>query len=170
MHHFFHFPVLPVFFESQEDAVEGILNGKVKAGDVVVIRYEGPKGGPGMQEMLYPTSYLKSKGLDKKCALITDGRFSGGTSGLSIGHVSLEAAAGGELALLRTGDSIEIDITDRKINVLLSADELNLREKEEKLKGDKAYKPASRNREIPASLKAYAAMVSSADRGAVRII
>lgn len=157
-------------FESQDEAVEGILEGVVKAGEVVVIRYEGPKGGPGMQEMLYPTSYLKSTGLGKKCALITDGRFSGGTSGLSIGHISPEAAAGGELALLRTGDTIEIDISARKINVLLSADELNLREKEEKLKGDKAYKPASRNREIPSSLKAYAAMVSSADLGAVRIV
>jgi dihydroxy-acid dehydratase len=157
-------------FESQDDAAEGILEGAVKAGEVVVIRYEGPKGGPGMQEMLYPTSYLKSKGLGKKCALITDGRFSGGTSGLSIGHISPEAAAGGELALLRTGDSIEIDISERKINVMLSADELNLRKKDEKLKGDKAFKPAARNREIPASLKAYAAMVSSADLGAVRII
>ena len=157
-------------FESQEDAVDGILKGIVKAGDVVVIRYEGPKGGPGMQEMLYPTSYLKSKGLDKKCALITDGRFSGGTSGLSIGHVSPEAAAGGELALLRTGDRIEIDIPGRKINVVLSENELNQREKEEKLKGDKAYKPETRNREISSSLKAYAANVSSADLGAIRLI
>ena len=157
-------------FESQEDAVDGILNGVAKAGDVVVIRYEGPKGGPGMQEMLYPTSYLKSKGLDKKCALITDGRFSGGTSGLSIGHVSPEAAAGGELALLRTGDRIEIDIPGRKINASLSENELKKRQKEEKLKGNRAYKPEARNREIPSSLKAYAANVSSADLGAIRLI
>jgi len=157
-------------FESQEDAVDGILNGLVKAGDVVVIRYEGPKGGPGMQEMLYPTSYLKSKGLDKKCALITDGRFSGGTSGLSVGHVSPEAAAGGELALLRTGDRIEIDIPGRKINAALSENEFKKRQKEEKLKGNRAYKPEARNREIPSSLKAYAATVSSADLGAIRLI
>jgi dihydroxy-acid dehydratase len=157
-------------FESQEDSVEGILNGDVKSGEIVVIRYEGPKGGPGMQEMLYPTSYLKSKGLGKECALITDGRFSGGTSGLSIGHVSPEAASGGELALLKTGDKIEIDITARSINVLLSADELLKREKEEKSRGDRAYKPATRNREIPSSLKAYAATVSSADLGAIRLI
>ena len=115
----FSFTGTAIIFESQEDAAEAILKGAVKAGDVVVIRYEGPKGGPGMQEMLYPTSYLKSKGLDKKCALITDGRFSGGTSGLSIGHVSPEAASGGELALIRTGDRIEIDIPERKINVLI---------------------------------------------------
>ncbi|MFA5819372.1 MAG: dihydroxy-acid dehydratase [Bacteroidales bacterium] len=159
-----------VIFESQEDAVDGILKGDVKAGDVVVIRYEGPKGGPGMQEMLYPTSYLKSKGLGKKCALITDGRFSGGTSGLSIGHVSPEAAAGGELALVRTGDQIKIDIPGRKINVVLTENELKKREKEEKLKGDRAYKPVTRNREILSSLKAYAANVSSADLGAIRLI
>ncbi len=159
-----------VIFESQEDSVEGILRGDVKKGDVVVIRYEGPKGGPGMQEMLYPTSYLKSKGLGKDCALITDGRFSGGTSGLSIGHVSPEAAAGGELALLRTGDRIEIDIPHRKINVLLSEVELKNRKKEEELKGDKAYKPKGRNRQIPSSLRAYAANVSSADLGAIRLI
>jgi dihydroxy-acid dehydratase len=157
-------------FESQEESVDGILNGDVKPGEIVVIRYEGPKGGPGMQEMLYPTSYLKSKGLGKECALITDGRFSGGTSGLSIGHVSPEAASGGELALLKTGDKIEIDITARSINVLLSADELLSREKEEKSRGDRAYKPATRNREIPSSLKAYAANVSSADLGAIRLI
>ena len=159
-----------VIFESQEDSVDAILKGDIKAGDVVVIRYEGPKGGPGMQEMLYPTSYLKSKGLGKECALITDGRFSGGTSGLSIGHVSPEAAAGGEIALLRTGDRIEIDIPGRKINVLLSADELIKRDKEEKLKGDKAYKPTNRNREISSSLRAYAAYVSSADIVAIRLI
>jgi len=159
-----------MIFESQEDAVDGILNGVVKTGDVVVIRFEGPKGGPGMQEMLYPTSYLKSKGLDKKCALITDGRFSGGTSGLSIGHVSPEAASGGELALLRTGDRIEIDITGRKINVILSDKELIKRDEEEKLKGERAYKPETRNRKIPSSLKVYAANVSSADLGAIRLI
>lgn len=159
-----------VVFESQDDAVEGILTDKVKAGDIVIIRYEGPKGGPGMQEMLYPTSYLKSKGLGKECALITDGRFSGGTSGLSIGHVSPEAAAGGTLALIRNGDKIEIVISERKINVLLSAEELDKREKEEKEKGDKAYKPANRKRIIPASLRAYAANVSSADLGAIRLI
>ena len=159
-----------IVFDSQEDATEGILNGTVKEGEVVVIRYEGPKGGPGMQEMLYPTSYLKSKGLDKKCALVTDGRFSGGTSGLSIGHVSPEAAAGGELALLRTGDGIDIDIPGRRINAILSDNELEKRKNEEKLKGDKAFLPEARNRIIPSSLKAYAATVSSADLGAVRII
>jgi dihydroxy-acid dehydratase len=157
-------------FDSQEDATEGILNDSVKAGEVVVIRFEGPKGGPGMQEMLYPTSYLKSKGLDKKCALVTDGRFSGGTSGLSVGHVSPEAAAGGELALLKTGDRIEIDISGRKINALLSDNELKKRVKEEKLKGAGAFKPEARIRVIPSSLKAYAATVSSADLGAVRLI
>jgi len=159
-----------IIFESQEDAVDGILNGMVKKGDVVVIRYEGPKGGPGMQEMLYPTSYLKSKGLGKECALITDGRFSGGTSGLSIGHVSPEAASGGELALIRTGDRIEIDIPTRKINVILPDTEINIRVKEEKLRGDRAYTPATRNRKISSALRAYAAIVSSADLGAVRII
>lgn len=159
-----------IVFESQEDSVEGILGGIVKAGDVVVIRYEGPKGGPGMQEMLYPTSYLKSMGLGKACALITDGRFSGGTSGLSVGHVSPEAAAGGEIALIRTGDKIEIDIPLRKINVLLSDDELKVRKKEEELKGIKSYKPESRRRIISTALRAYAANVSSADLGAVRII
>ncbi len=159
-----------VIFESQEDAVDGILDGTVKAGDAVIIRYEGPKGGPGMQEMLYPTSYLKSKGLDKKCALITDGRFSGGTSGLSIGHVSPEAAAGGELAILRNGDRITIDISKRSINVELSDNEIKSRHEAEKLKGNKAYLPETRNREIPGSLKAYAANVSSADLGAIRLI
>ncbi|MFO7620692.1 MAG: dihydroxy-acid dehydratase [Bacteroidales bacterium] len=157
-----------VIFESQEDAVEGILNEGVKEGDVVVIRYEGPRGGPGMQEMLYPTSYLKSKGLDKKCALLTDGRFSGGTSGLSVGHISPEAAAEGAIALLRTGDRIEIDVANRSINVLLSDDELNARCGEEAGKGAGSFKPANRTRIIPASLRAYAATVSSADRGAVR--
>jgi len=159
-----------IVFESQEDAVEGILNGSIREGHIVVIRYEGPKGGPGMQEMLYPTSYLKSKGLDKKCALITDGRFSGGTSGLSVGHVSPEAAAKGEIAILRTGDRIDIDIVNRRINVNLSENEILKRHKEEEAKGEMAYRPKNRRREIPSSLKAYAATVSSADKGAVRII
>jgi dihydroxy-acid dehydratase len=159
-----------IVFDSQEDASEGILNDRVKAGDIAVIRYEGPKGGPGMQEMLYPTSYIKSKGLAKKCALITDGRFSGGTSGLSVGHVSPEAAAGGALAVLRNGDQIEINIPERKINVKLSDKELEKRFKEEKAKGEKAFKPSGRDRVIPASLRAYAAFVSSADKGAVRKI
>ena len=123
-----------------------------------------------MQEMLYPTSYLKSKGLDKKCALLTDGRFSGGTSGLSVGHVSPEAASGGELALVRSGDRIEIDITGRKINVLISDEELKTRQQEEELKGDKAYKPATRIRVLSTALRAYAANVSSADLGAIRIV
>jgi dihydroxy-acid dehydratase len=157
-------------FESQEDAVEGILADKVKEGDVVVIRYEGPKGGPGMQEMLYPTSYLKSKGLGRKCALLTDGRFSGGTSGLSVGHVSPEAAAKGALAVIKNGDIIEINISERTINVKLSDDELVRRLIKESDKGEKAFKPEARNREISTSLKAYAAIVSSADTGAVRII
>ena len=143
---------------------------QLKHGDVVVIKYEGPKGGPGMQEMLYPTSYLKSKGLDKKCALITDGRFSGGTSGLSIGHVSPEAASGGEIALVRNGDRIEIDIADRKMNVLLSENELNERKNVEISKGNKAFKPETRNRIISGALKTYAANVSSADLGAIRLI
>ncbi len=159
-----------VVFESQEEAVEGILNGKVKEGDAVVIRYEGPKGGPGMQEMLYPTSYLKSKLLDKKCALITDGRFSGGTAGLSVGHVSPEAAAGGSIALIRDGDQIEIDVVNRSMNVLLSDSELLARRKEEEAKGNNAFRASKRNRTVPSSLKAYASMVSSADLGAIRII
>jgi len=159
-----------LIFESQEEAVEAILTGAIKEGDAVVIRYEGPKGGPGMQEMLYPTSYLKSKHLDKKCALITDGRFSGGTSGLSIGHLSPEAAAGGEIALLRTGDHIEIDVANRSINALLTDNEFAERLNEEKSKGKDAFSPVNRNRVIPKSLKVYAAMVSSADKGAVRMI
>ena len=157
-------------FDSQEAACEGILGGKVKAGDVVVITYEGPKGGPGMQEMLYPTSYIKSMHLGKECALITDGRFSGGTSGLSIGHISPEAAAGGEIGLVRDGDIIEIDIPARSINVRLSDVELEARRKEELARGKKAFTPPFRQRTVSASLKAYAAMVSSADRGATRII
>ena len=166
----FKFKGKAVIFESQEEAVDGILNGTVKEGDVVIIRYEGPKGGPGMQEMLYPTSYLKSMGLDKKCALITDGRFSGGTSGLSIGHVSPEAASGGSIAFIKEGDIIEIDITKRSINVLLSDNELQARRKAEEQKGEKAFKPAKRNREISPALKIYSAFVSSADNGAVRIV
>ena len=147
-------------FDSQEDACEGILGGKVVSGDVVVITHEGPKGGPGMQEMLYPTSYLKSRHLGKECALITDGRFSGGTSGLSIGHVSPEAAAGGNIGKIVDGDIIEIDIPNRSINVRLSDEELAAR----------PQRPMTRNRVVPKSLKAYASMVSSADKGGVRII
>lgn len=166
----FFFTGKAVVFESQDESAEAILKGIVREGDVVVIRYEGPKGGPGMQEMLYPTSYLKSKGLDKKCALITDGRFSGGTSGLSIGHISPEAASGGEIALIRNGDRIEIDITGRKINVLLSDEELKRRRKEEESKGEKAFKPEKRVRVLSSALKTYAANVSSADLGAIRLI
>ncbi|MFR9503210.1 MAG: dihydroxy-acid dehydratase [Rikenellaceae bacterium] len=157
-------------YESQEAACEGILKGEVESGDVVVILYEGPKGGPGMQEMLYPTSYIKSRHLGKECALITDGRFSGGTSGLSIGHISPEAAAGGNVGLLRSGDTIEIDIPNRRINVSLTDDELAERRKEEESRGSDAFKPHSRDRQLSTALKIYAAMVSSADKGAVRII
>lgn len=156
-------------FDSQDQAVKAILENKITEGDVVVIRYEGPKGGPGMQEMLYPTSYLKSKGLGKACALITDGRFSGGTSGLSIGHVSPEAAAGGNIALIKNNDIIEIDIPSRNINILISDEELENRKKEELLKGKEAFKP-NRKRDVSKSLKLYAQNVSSADLGAVRII
>lgn len=155
-------------FESQDDACEAILEGKVNAGDVVVIIYEGPKGGPGMQEMLYPTSYIKSKGLGKSCALLTDGRFSGGTSGLSIGHVSPEAAAGGEIGLLRDNDIIEINIPERTVNVVLPQGELERRKQQEAARGNKAFTPASRNRMISKALQAYASMVTSADQGAVR--
>ena len=157
-------------FDSQESACDGILDGKITAGDVVVITHEGPKGGPGMQEMLYPTSYIKAKQLGKKCALITDGRFSGGTSGLSIGHISPEAAAGGNIGLIRNGDIIEINILERKINVLLSDEELSNRRKEELARGDKAFTPPHRRREASMALKAYASMASSADKGAVRVI
>ena len=155
-------------FESQDDAVEGILGNQIVAGDIVVIRYEGPKGGPGMQEMLYPTSYLKSKGLGKECALLTDGRFSGGTSGLSIGHVSPEAAEGGAIGLVREGDTIEIDIPNRSINLAVSADELAARRGEMETRGSKAWKPEKRDRQVSAALRAYAAMTTSADTGAVR--
>ena len=157
-------------FESQEEACDGILGGQVQAGDVVVIRYEGPRGGPGMQEMLYPTSYIKSKKLGQACALITDGRFSGGTSGLSIGHISPEAAAGGALALLRNGDVVEIDIPRRSINVKLSDEALAARSAQEQKRGKQAYTPASRKRKVSKALQAYAGMVSSADKGAVRIV
>ncbi|NEB95428.1 dihydroxy-acid dehydratase [Streptomyces bauhiniae] len=153
-----------VVCESQEEAVQRILTQEVKDGDVVVIRYEGPKGGPGMQEMLYPTSYLKGRGLGKTCALITDGRFSGGTSGLSIGHASPEAASGGTIALVRDGDRIRIDIPNRTIDLLVDDAELARREAE--LNG--AYAPANRTRKVSAALRAYAAMATSADRGAVR--
>lgn len=163
----FRFSGTAVVFDSQEDAVSGILNGKVKEGDVVVIRYEGPRGGPGMQEMLYPTSYLKSKGLDRKCALITDGRFSGGTAGLSIGHVSPEAAARGPIALVHDGDLIEIDITGRSIYLKTDEDTLEKRHNDEMKKGNRAFMP-ERERTVSQSLKVYAAHVSSADSGAVR--
>ncbi len=166
----FHFEGPARVFDSQEAACEGILGGRVRSGDVVVITYEGPKGGPGMQEMLYPTSYIKSMHLGKECALLTDGRFSGGTSGLSIGHISPEAASGGEIALVRDGDIITIDIPSRSISVQLSAEQLAERRREEEARGRKAYTPPQRERTVSKSLKAYAAMVSSADKGAVRII
>lgn len=156
-------------FHSQDDACEGILKNKVVAGDVVVIVYEGPKGGPGMQEMLYPTSYIKSRHLGKECALITDGRFSGGTSGLSIGHISPEAASGGAIGLIKDGDIIDIDIPNRSINVRLSDEELDSRRKDEESKGNRAFKP-NRERYVSKALRAYASMVSSADLGGVRII
>ncbi len=155
-------------FESQEDAVEGILSGKVVAGEVVVIRYEGPKGGPGMQEMLYPTTYLKSMGLGKACALITDGRFSGGTSGLSIGHISPEAANGGVIALVKQGDIIEIDIPKRTIALKVSAEELATRKANMLAKGNQAWQPENRIRPISYALKNYALLATSADKGAVR--
>ncbi|MFI3316291.1 MAG: dihydroxy-acid dehydratase [Rikenellaceae bacterium] len=157
-------------YESQDAACEGILSGQIESGDVVVILYEGPKGGPGMQEMLYPTSYIKSKHLGKECALITDGRFSGGTSGLSIGHISPEAAAGGAVGLLRSGDTILIDIPSRKINVELSDEQLAQRRQDEMARGCDAFKPKMRDRKVSTALKIYASMVSSADKGAVRII
>lgn len=157
-----------IVFESQDDAVKGILNGSVKAGNVVIIRYEGPKGGPGMQEMLYPTSYLKSMGLGQACALITDGRFSGGTSGLSIGHVSPEAASQGNIALVQTGDIIEIDIPKRQINIGITDAEIEERKQAMIAKGKEAWKASGRNRVVSKALQAYAAMASSADKGAVR--
>jgi len=155
-------------FESQDAAVEAILGDVIQSGDIVLIRYEGPKGGPGMQEMLYPTSYLKSKGLGKECALVTDGRFSGGTSGLSIGHCSPEAAEGGNIGLVQEGDVIEIDIPARGINVAVSDDELAKRRKEMEAKGSDAWLPVGRERQVSKALQAYAALTTSAARGAVR--
>jgi len=157
-------------FHSQDEACQAILDNEVKAGDVVVIIYEGPKGGPGMQEMLYPTSYIKARHLGKECALITDGRFSGGTSGLSIGHISPEAAAGGNIALVRDGDIIDIDIPSRGINLRISDTELASRREEELAKGEGAFQPKPRDRNVSKALRSYAAFVSSADLGAVRII
>lgn len=156
-------------FDSQDASVEAILGGKIVAGDIVVIRYEGPKGGPGMQEMLYPTSYLKSMKLGKACALLTDGRFSGGTSGLSIGHASPEAAAGGGIGLVRNGDMIDINIPERSLNLRISDAELQQRRTEEEAKGREAWQP-KRDRSVTTALKAYALLASSADKGAVRII
>lgn len=155
-------------YESQDDAVSGILSGEVVAGDVVVIRYEGPKGGPGMQEMLYPTTYLKSMGLGKSCALLTDGRFSGGTSGLSIGHVSPEAASGGMIALVEEGDLISIDIPARKISLVVSDDELKARKAQQEQRGAAAWKPKTRRRQVSSALRAYALLATSADKGAIR--
>ncbi len=166
----FHFKGRAKVFESQEEACRGILGGQVESGDVVVITHEGPKGGPGMQEMLYPTSYIKSKHLGKACALITDGRFSGGTSGLSIGHISPEAAAGGNIGLVRDGDLIEIDIPRRSITLLVDDTELDRRRADELARGKEAFTPRRRERTISKALQAYAALVSSADKGAVRII
>ena len=157
-------------FSSQEAACDGILSGRIEAGDIVIIRYEGPKGGPGMQEMLYPTSYIKSVHLGKKCALITDGRFSGGTSGLSIGHVSPEAASGGAIALIEDGDTINIDIPQRTIHLDISDEELAKRRAAEEAFGEQAYTPRDRDRKIPPSLQAYARLAASADKGAVRVL
>ena len=165
-----HFKGTAKVFDSQEAACDGILGGKVVAGDVVVINFEGPKGGPGMQEMLYPTSYIKSMHLGRECALITDGRFSGGTSGLSIGHISPEAAAGGNIGLVRDGDVIEIDIRNRSIELLVSDEELAARREAELARGRKAFTPPFRDRKVSLSLRAYASMVSSADKGGVRIM
>jgi len=157
-------------FESQDSAVEAILTNKIKAGDVVLIRYEGPRGGPGMQEMLYPTSYLKSKGLGKACALVTDGRFSGGSSGLSIGHVSPEAAEGGLIGLVEEGDRIEIDIPSRRIHLAVDEAELERRREAMLAKGANAWKPQKRARKVSMALKAYAALTTSAAKGAVRVV
>ena len=156
-------------YDSQDAANDGILSGEVKAGEVVVIRYEGPKGGPGMQEMLYPTSYIKSMHLGKECALITDGRFSGGSSGLSVGHVSPEAASGGAIALIKNGDPILIDIPERAINIQIKDEELEARRREEEAKGAAAFKP-KRQRQVSQALRAYALFAASADKGAVRIL
>jgi dihydroxy-acid dehydratase len=157
-------------FESQDAAVEAILGNRIKAGDVVVVRYEGPRGGPGMQEMLYPTSYLKSKGLGKVCALVTDGRFSGGSSGLSIGHLSPEAAEGGLIGLVEDGDRIRIDIPARSINLLVDDTILAQRRSAMLARGPEAWKPAKRTRKVSMALKAYAALTTSAARGAVRVV
>ncbi len=166
----FNFSGTAIVFESQDDAVEGILSGAVQAGNIVVIRYEGPKGGPGMQEMLYPTSYLKSMKLGKACALLTDGRFSGGTSGLSIGHVSPEAAAGGNIALVETGDPIVISIPKRSIHLDVPDKVLEQRRKKEESRGSRAFTPTQRTREVSKALKVYASMVTSADQGAFRVL
>jgi dihydroxy-acid dehydratase len=155
-------------YESQDAAVEAILGDQINEGDVVIIRYEGPKGGPGMQEMLYPTSYLKSKGLGKACALVTDGRFSGGTSGLSIGHCSPEAAEGGAIGLVEEGDIIEIDIPNRSIRVVLDDSVLAERRAAMQARGAQAWQPQNRDRVVSQALRAYAAMTTSAARGAVR--
>jgi dihydroxy-acid dehydratase len=157
-------------FNSQDAACDGILDGTVVSGDVIIIRYEGPKGGPGMQEMLYPTSYIKSRHLGKECALITDGRFSGGTSGLSIGHVSPEAAAGGAIALIREGDLISINIPSRTIELKVSDQVMAKRREEEAAKGKMAFKPQGRKRKVSTALRAYALMAASADKGAVRVL
>lgn len=164
----FNFKGTAKVYQSQRDACEAILTKQINAGDVVVIRYEGPSGGPGMQEMLYPTSYLKSMGLGAKCALITDGRFSGGTSGLSIGHVSPEAGAGGAIALIKEGDEIEISIPNRTLNICISEEELESRRAEELSFGDRAFTPRGRGREVSKALQAYSKLVSSADKGAIR--
>ena len=166
----FHFTGPARVFYSQDAACDAILGSEIQSGDVVIIRYEGPKGGPGMQEMLYPTSYLKSMHLGKECALITDGRFSGGTSGLSIGHVSPEAASGGEIALIRDGDMIDINIPERSISVMISDEELESRRREEDARGKDAYKPTGRNRVVSQALRAYALLASSADQGAMRVL
>ena len=155
-----------VVVESQEEAVEAILGGRIRAGDVLVVRYEGPRGGPGMQEMLHPTSFLKGRGLGGVCALITDGRFSGGSSGLSIGHVSPEAAAGGAIGLVEDGDIIDVDVAARRIELLVSDDAMNARRQQRLDHG--GFRPLSRNRKVSNALRAYAAMATSADRGAVR--
>ncbi|MCD4744270.1 MAG: dihydroxy-acid dehydratase, partial [Desulfobacteraceae bacterium] len=165
----FNFKGTAKVFDSQDAACDGILGGKINPGDIIIIRYEGPKGGPGMQEMLYPTSYIKSMHLGTECALITDGRFSGGTSGLSVGHVSPEAASKGAIALIMDGDEIEISIPERKINLCISDEALSERRKIEESKGSNAYRP-DRVRHVPTSLKAYACFASSADKGAVRVL
>ncbi|WP_418911957.1 dihydroxy-acid dehydratase, partial [Actinomyces bouchesdurhonensis] len=164
----FHFVGKAFVVESQEEAVEAILSKQVKEGDVVVILYEGPKGGPGMQEMLYPTSYLKGLGLGKKCALITDGRFSGGTSGISLGHISPEAAAGGAIGLVRTGDEIEIDVNNRVLRANVSDEELQRRRAE---KGAAPWKPSNpRPRKVSDALRVYGMLAASADKGGVRVL